>query len=133
MKKWIVLFLLSLTSAAAAQSAPADSGAVPGTVSSSPRERTVLSAEYPPLLRDAGVAGKVVVVFRVGPDGRVDPGSIDILSEDNELFGAATRRALGRLRFNPATRDAAPVATAFQATFHFERISRIVVDRFGAI
>jgi TonB family protein len=56
---------------------------------------------YPDLLRRSQVGGTVVAEFIVLESGRVDPASIQILSADHPLLGAATRRALLSLRFRP--------------------------------
>lgn len=56
---------------------------------------------YPPLLRAAGIEGTVKVEFVVATNGRVDPGSVRILSSTNPSLSNATRAALERFRFSP--------------------------------
>ncbi|HEU4884227.1 MAG TPA: TonB family protein [Longimicrobium sp.] len=68
-----------------------------------------LQRNYPPLLRDAGVAGTVQVRFRVQPDGRVDGESITITSTTHEQFNEPTIRAVRVLRFRPAKVNGRPV------------------------
>jgi TonB family protein len=58
--------------------------------------------EYPSLLRSAGVEGRVTARFIVDTAGRVEPGSIELETESNELFAAAVRKALERARFTAA-------------------------------
>jgi protein TonB len=68
-----------------------------------------LQRNYPPLLRDAGVAGTVQVRFRVLEDGRVDGESIQITSSTHEQFNDPTMRAVRVLRFRPAKVNGRPV------------------------
>lgn len=56
---------------------------------------------YPPLLRVAGMGGRVRVEFVVDRTGRVVPGSVHTLSSDHPLFTSATQAALQRFRFRP--------------------------------
>jgi protein TonB len=57
---------------------------------------------YPPLLRDAGVTGKVTVQMVVGSDGRVDMSTVKIVSTSHEAFADATMQIMKDLRFSPA-------------------------------
>lgn len=57
---------------------------------------------YPPLLRDAGVAGKVTVQMVVGSDGRVDMSTVKIISTTHEAFADVTMQIMKDLRFSPA-------------------------------
>lgn len=68
-----------------------------------------LSRNYPPLLRDAGVAGTVQVRFRVLENGRVDAESITVTSTTHEQFNDPTIRAVRGLRFRPARVNNRPV------------------------
>lgn len=61
-----------------------------------------LSRNYPPLLRDAGVAGSVTIRMRVNEDGRVDAESISIENSTHEAFDDAAKRVVERMRFRPA-------------------------------
>lgn len=56
---------------------------------------------YPRMLVDMQVGGTVLAEFVVDTSGRVDPGSVRILSSPHPLLEAATRTALGRFRFEP--------------------------------
>lgn len=64
------------------------------------RVRQMMEREYPPLLRDAGVGGDVVVHFNILADGRVS--DIHVQSANQEMFGTAARRIVSRLEFGPA-------------------------------
>jgi len=61
-----------------------------------------MSRNYPPLLRDAGVAGTVTIRMRVNEDGRVDAESISVENSTHEAFGDAAKRVVERMRFRPA-------------------------------
>ena len=63
---------------------------------------------YPPLLRDAGIEGSVVLEFVVDTTGRVEPATIRIISSTQALFEAPAREAVmnslyraGRWRGSP--------------------------------
>jgi protein TonB len=62
----------------------------------------VLSRNYPPLLRDAGVTGTVTMKMRVMEDGTVDQSSISIENSSNDAFSDAAKRVVERMRFHPA-------------------------------
>lgn len=57
---------------------------------------------YPPLLRDAGVTGKVTVQMVVGSDGKVDMSTVKIVSTSHEAFADVTMQIMKDLRFSPA-------------------------------
>jgi TonB family protein len=68
-----------------------------------------LERNYPPLLRDAGVTGTVVVRFRVLENGTVDASSIEVTSSTHDQFNDPTIRSVQRLRFRPAKVNNRPV------------------------
>jgi periplasmic protein TonB len=70
----------------------------------------LLQRGYPPLLREVGVEGRVLVEVVVGEDGRVRPGTARIVSASHDALGAATLRAVEGFRFRPARIGGAPVA-----------------------
>ncbi|HET7234469.1 MAG TPA: TonB family protein [Longimicrobium sp.] len=61
-----------------------------------------LQRVYPPMLRDAGVTGETTLQFVIDENGRVEPGSVEILSSSDEQFAAAARRVVSSMRFSPA-------------------------------
>lgn len=75
----------------------------------------LLSRNYPPLLRDAGITGQAVLKFVIGTNGRVEPGSVSIVSSTHDQFGDAAIKVAERLRFKPMRIDGRPVRVA--ATF----------------
>ena len=60
-----------------------------------------LQRDYPPLLRDSGVTGETVLQFVIDEDGRVEPGSVEVVSTTNDEFAAAARRVVSTMRFSP--------------------------------
>jgi protein TonB len=58
---------------------------------------------YPPALRQSGVAGEVTLQFVVGAGGKVEAGSVKMISSTSPGFEAAAREAILRARFEPAT------------------------------
>ena len=61
-----------------------------------------LERVYPASLREAGVTGQTVLQFVIDENGRVEPGSVEIVSSSNDEFAAAARRIVGSMRFSPA-------------------------------
>ncbi len=61
-----------------------------------------LQRAYPSMLRDAGVTGETVLQFVIDENGRVEPGSVEIVSSSDEQFAAAARRVVSSMRFSPA-------------------------------
>lgn len=62
----------------------------------------LLQRLYPPLLRDAGITGQVTIKFVVNAQGRVDPGSVSVVTASHEAFGEASTKVGEKLRFKPA-------------------------------
>ncbi|MDH5588774.1 MAG: TonB family protein, partial [Gemmatimonadota bacterium] len=78
-----------------------------------------LNAEYPPLLRDAGVGGRVRVWFLIDENGMVQNRRIDTTSGHQALDDAALRVARA-YRFSPAKDSEGvpvPVWVSFGITF----------------
>ena len=61
-----------------------------------------LGRRYPEILRARGIAGEVLVAFVVDRAGRVEEGSVTVLSYHGEEFAFLTVRYLPMLRFRPA-------------------------------
>jgi protein TonB len=61
-----------------------------------------LERVYPPSLRDAGVTGETMLQFVIDENGRVEPGSIEVVSSSSEEFASAARRVAASMRFSPA-------------------------------
>ncbi|HYR11063.1 MAG TPA: M56 family metallopeptidase [Longimicrobium sp.] len=67
-----------------------------------------LTAEYPPLLRDAGITARAQVRIKVAATGEVT--SVEALSSTHPEAGPAAERALLQARFRPARKDGRPLA-----------------------
>lgn len=61
-----------------------------------------LERYYPAALREAQVEGTVLVELVVDADGRVRPGSAEVVEASHPAFGHAVLRAVDRFRFTPA-------------------------------
>ena len=79
-----------------------------------------LSRSYPPLLRDAGEEGTVVLSLVIDPGGDVRDASVERVAGRPEL-GAAALRAVGWMRFTPARLGSArvPVRISIPVRFAF--------------
>jgi protein TonB len=75
---------------------------------------------YPDALKSVGVEGTVAMRFIVGADGRVEPGSIDVISTPHKLFAEAVRRSLLETRYRPAEAGGRPVRQVVEQTFSFK-------------
>jgi TonB family protein len=97
----------------------------PFTVAPSIRNRRevveAMNAEYPPLLREAGVGGTVRVYFFIGEEGRVEHTRID-QSSGHEALDEAALRVASVYRFSPALNrdEPVPVWVSFPITFQAE-------------
>jgi protein TonB len=79
----------------------------------------VVPPRYPDQLRRVGIEGRVVVKFIVDTLGRVDPKTIEVLESSHDLFTAAVRETLVRLRFTPAMAGSRKVPAAAMMPFEF--------------
>ena len=74
---------------------------------------------YPEILKSASVEGEVMAQFVVDTSGRAEPGSFKVLKSSHELFTAAVREALPRMRFLPAEVGGRKVKQLVQQPFQF--------------
>jgi periplasmic protein TonB len=74
---------------------------------------------YPPMLREAGVEGKVIATFVVNEQGWAEDSTVSFSSSDNPLFEEAVRLALKRMRFTPAEVGGRKVRQLVQMPFMF--------------
>ena len=75
---------------------------------------------YPESLRSVNVEGVVQMHFIVGADGRVEPGSIEVISSPHKLFSDAVRTALLNTRYRPAEAGGHPVRQLVEQSFSFK-------------
>lgn len=64
---------------------------------------------YPEMLRDAGITGSVTLRFVIDASGRVEAGSVDVVSASHDGFAGPSREAAQRFRFRPAKVNGRPV------------------------
>lgn len=74
---------------------------------------------YPEVLRNSGVEGQVTALFIVDEQGRAEEKSLRFVRSDNQLFEAAVREAIRRMRFNPAQIGGRKVRQLVQMPFVF--------------
>lgn len=74
---------------------------------------------YPEVLRISGVEGQVTAVFIVDEQGRAEENSVRFVRSDNQLFEAAAREAIRRMRFDPARIGGRKVRQLVQMPFVF--------------
>jgi protein TonB len=74
---------------------------------------------YPDILRQAGVEGTAIVSFVVDTTGRVDLATFTVIHKTHDLFVAAVRNALPRMRFIPAETSRGKVRQFVQQPFSF--------------
>jgi TonB family protein len=75
---------------------------------------------YPEALRSVSIQGEVMVQYIVDARGRVEPGSIKILSSTHKLFADAVRSALLEARYRPAQVGGQPVRQLVEQPFIFK-------------
>jgi protein TonB len=75
---------------------------------------------YPDALKSVGVEGVVAMRFIVGADGKVEPGSINVIDSPHALFTAAVRQALLNARYRPAEAGGRSVRQLVEQTFSFK-------------
>jgi protein TonB len=68
-----------------------------------------LERNYPAVLRDARVSGRVLLEVIVDENGRPRPGSARVIEASHPAFGEAALRAVDRFRFRPAKIGGTPV------------------------
>jgi protein TonB len=61
----------------------------------------IVQGAYPDALRRTGVGGIVQLQFVVGPSGKVEPSSIEVLESPVDALAEAAKRAVTRMEFKP--------------------------------
>lgn len=69
----------------------------------------ILERNYPSILRDSRVNGRVIIELVVDEDGVPVPGSARVIEASHPAFGEATLRVVDRFRFRPAKINRTPV------------------------
>jgi TonB family protein len=68
-----------------------------------------MERQYPAVLRRLRVGGTVHLRLLVLEDGRVDPGSVEVVTATHDAFVDPSIRALSRVRYRPGSRAGVPV------------------------
>jgi periplasmic protein TonB len=79
----------------------------------------LVTPRYPESLESVGVEGMVAMRFIVGTDGKVEPGSIQVIDSPHALFTSAVRQALLNTRYRPAEAGGRSVRQLVEQTFSF--------------
>ena len=74
---------------------------------------------YPETMRASGVTGEVMAEFVVNENGRVESGTLKVLSSTNPAFTNAVKSALSKMRFRPAQIGSTNVSQVVQQAFVF--------------
>jgi protein TonB len=75
---------------------------------------------YPDLLRQAGIDGRVLLEFVVDTVGRVERGSVKVLSSTNQLFEQPARDAISQWTFRPGKISGHAVRVRVQQPINFQ-------------
>lgn len=82
-----------------------------------------LNPQYPQLLRNAGIGGRVRLEFVLDTAGRVEAGSARVLETSHELFSQAALAAVGSWRFRPGRIDGRAVKVRVRMPVNFVKIA----------
>ncbi len=76
--------------------------------------------QYPSVLKNANIQGTVTGMFVVDTSGRADVSTFKVLESDHELFTAAVKTNLTKMRFIPAEVGGRKVKMWVQQAFQFQ-------------
>jgi protein TonB len=81
-----------------------------------------LEKQYPPVMKSAGIAGRVVLQFVVNTDGKVDASSIKVTSSSHKAFEEPARRVISSsaCTFKAGSSRGQPVRTLVQQPLAFK-------------
>jgi periplasmic protein TonB len=69
----------------------------------------LVANSYPDQLKRAGVNGTVQVQFVVGADGKVEPGSVEVVAATLPALGEAAKQVAEKIEFKPGLASGKPV------------------------
>jgi periplasmic protein TonB len=99
----------------------AASPSVPGAAFDSPPiPETLTEPRYPEALSRTGMSGVVDLEYEVRADGRVNPGSIRVISSTHPAFASSACEAIRAARFKPALRLGRAVAVVVRQRIKFQ-------------
>jgi periplasmic protein TonB len=81
-----------------------------------------LTAAYPPVMKSAGIPGKVSMQFVVNTDGKVDPASVKIMSSSHKAFEEPAKQVItsSNCTFKSGTSRGQPVRVLVQQGVSFK-------------
>lgn len=81
-----------------------------------------LTQNYPAVMKSAGIPGKVSMQFVVNTDGRVDPGTVKVMSSSHKAFEEPARTVIASsaCTFKPGTSRGQPVRVLVQQGVSFK-------------
>ncbi|HEU4631274.1 MAG TPA: TonB family protein [Gemmatimonadaceae bacterium] len=80
-------------------------------IASMTRTAQLVQRSYPEKLKSAGVNGTVEVQFVVGPDGKVEGGTVEVVAATVPALAAAAKSVAEKIEFEPGKVNDAPVRT----------------------
>jgi protein TonB len=83
-----------------------------------------VTPRYPESLRQAGVDGRVLIRFTVDTLGRIDPSTVQVVSETHALFSRAVRDVISQFRFRAAESNGKKVPALAEMPFEFSITNR---------
>jgi protein TonB len=83
-------------------------------------EAGACNAEFPPVMKSAGIPGRVVMQFVVNTDGKVDPGSIKVMNSTHKAFEDPAKQAMLKCPFKPGRSRGQPVRVLVQQAVSFK-------------
>ena len=90
-----------------------DLSAQPKLVSMASAAR-MIARSFPEEMRRGGVGGTVQLQFVIGANGKVEPGSVEVLAAPQPALGAAARSVAEKMEFVPGKKDGAAVRARVQ-------------------
>ena len=103
---------LAVPGEAAAQAADvygSEALTTPPKIMSMSKTASLMSQSYPSRLKSAGIGGTVQVQFIVGVDGKVEPGSIEVVASTVGALAEAAKQVAEKMEFSPGKVNDAPV------------------------
>ena len=89
-------------------------------VDETPQTAGACSPEFPPVMKSAGIPGRVVMQFVVNTDGKVDPGSLKIMNSTHKAFEDPAKEAILKCPFKPGRSRGQPVRVLVQQAISFK-------------
>ena len=74
----------------------------------------LVARSYPQELRRTGTGGTVQLEFIIGANGKVEPGSVQVVDSPAPALGAAAKAVAEKMEFVPGKKDGAPVRARVQ-------------------